>query len=396
MPRITMSRATDPINDIGSPINFQYLQYAMSGSPFLMSDASISEITSPVSAPVTMPPKRTQHQQQQIQARPQQRGPPSLVVSSSSPGGAMAGEAMSSTAAANAMAISNALRSPQLATTPYVGNTPLLMDTQVLSPALAAATTGGEALATGGAGAGAGGSPLPGFFHPAEVFTTPETRTLPDPIVETQPTPELALFEDADAIGSASTGGGVACALSPRTQTAQAGLSLLAASATYARRDVASLTPEMAFSPLQQQHQQHNQQHQHNQQQQLPRGVALPPTSPFLTTRGENATLMSQPHNSLAHNLSPRLVDHGGVRGMAAGVAGGGAQAVQGQTHRPGGYAAQGPMFSSSSSAAAAAAAGPLLAKTSATAGGAMHHGGLLQQQQQQQQSSSGGGPPVP
>ncbi|KAJ2740161.1 hypothetical protein H4S06_006184, partial [Coemansia sp. BCRC 34490] len=149
----------------------------------------------------------------------------------------------------------------------------------------------------------------------------------------------------------------------------------------------------MAFSPLHQQ--QHQQQHQHNQQQQLPRGVALPPTSPFLTTRGENATLMSQPHNSLAHNLSPRLVDHGSVRGMAAGAAGGGAQAVQGQTHRPGGYAAQGPMFSSSSSSSAAA--GPLLAKTSAAAGGAMHHGGLqLQQQQQQQPSSSGSGPPVP
>ncbi|KAJ2399949.1 hypothetical protein GGI23_002340 [Coemansia sp. RSA 2559] len=278
-----MSRATDPINDIGSPINLQYLQYAMSGaSPFLVAaDGSLSAITSPVSAPIGMPPKQQQ----------QQRHLPSLVVSSSSP------SAMASTSAA-AAAIANSMgRSPPMAT-PYAART--------LSQPPSAKALSPSNLGT----VNEAGSPLPGFFHPAEVFTTPETRTIHEP-TGIQATPELALFDDADAIGALTS------ALSPRTQTAQAGLSLLAASASYAR-DAVSLTPEMAFSAPAT-----NTQNITESQE----TVALGSTSPFLTARGENATLMSQPHNSLAHNLSPRLVDRGG---MALGTA----QAYANQRHQ--------------------------------------------------------------
>ncbi|KAJ1662582.1 hypothetical protein IW140_005278 [Coemansia sp. RSA 1813] len=316
MPRIIMSRATDPINDIGSPINLQYLQYAMSGgSPFLMAtDASISGITSPVSAPITMPPK-----QQQL---------PSLVISSSSPS-AMAGTSSSATAAAAiANAISSSMGSPPMAT-PYA---PHAISQPPSAKALSPANLGNSGAANDT------GSPLPGFFHPAEVFTTPETRTVHEPI-GMQATPELALFDDADAIGVpdnglSTTSAAMIAALSPRTQTAQAGLSLLAASATYAR-DAASLTPEMAFSAPNNA----NTQQQGGMLSESQETVALGgSTSPFLTARGENATLMSQPHNSLAHNLSPRLVDRGATIGAQL-------HAAQRHSQRGNGFVSPNTMF---------------------------------------------------
>ncbi|KAJ2003109.1 hypothetical protein GGI04_003086 [Coemansia thaxteri] len=179
------SRATDPLNDIGSPVSLQYLQFAMS-SPFFISGGSNGG--GPVAA------------------------------------GAGAGAGGKREAA------------------------PAVVVTGTLSPLL--------------------DDSLSGFIHPAEVFTTPEMRQMSD---VTQKTPDLALFDDADAIMSA---------LSPRTQTAQAGLSLLAASATYARSPGAGRGDE-----------------------------AAPVGSPFLNALGVDATLMSQPQNSLAHQLSPPLAD---------------------------------------------------------------------------------------
>ncbi|KAJ2482104.1 hypothetical protein EV174_003297, partial [Coemansia sp. RSA 2320] len=171
------SRATDPLNDIGSPVSLQYLQFAMS-SPFFISGGSNGG--GPVAAGAGAGGKR--------------EAAPAVVV------------------------------------------------TGTLSPLL--------------------DDSLSGFIHPAEVFTTPEMRQMSD---VTQKTPDLALFDDADAIMSA---------LSPRTQTAQAGLSLLAASATYARSPGAGRGDE-----------------------------AAPVGSPFLNALGVDATLMSQPQNSLAHQL---------------------------------------------------------------------------------------------
>ncbi|KAJ1720947.1 hypothetical protein LPJ53_004471 [Coemansia erecta] len=140
--------------------------------------------------------------------------------------------------------------------------------------------------------------PLPGFSHPAQVFRTPENRMLPD--ISAQVTPVLALFDDADAIGGMRV-------LSPRTQTAQAGLSLLAASATYAQSSSSNMlgvsnAPLSAGaasvvsmggsrSPLVDD-----------------RGMMVVET-PFLNARGENATLMSQPQNSLTNHFSPPMVD---------------------------------------------------------------------------------------
>ncbi|KAJ2359029.1 hypothetical protein H4S01_006187 [Coemansia sp. RSA 2610] len=144
----------------------------------------------------------------------------------------------------------------------------------------------------------------PRFFRPSEVFTTPEIRTLPDPPAEK--TPELALFDDAEALGGRNASMALG-ALSPRTQTAQAGLTLLAASATYAR-DAGSLTPELAaLSPRQPM--------ASDSQATAVMGAA------FLNANGDDPTLMSQPHNSLAHHLSPPMVDRGApgvTRPMAA------------------------------------------------------------------------------
>ncbi|KAJ2357781.1 hypothetical protein GGF43_001247 [Coemansia sp. RSA 2618] len=113
-------------------------------------------------------------------------------------------------------------------------------------------------------------------------------------------------------------------ALSPRTQTAQAGLTLLAASASasYAR-DAGQLTPDMAMlrttsgasmmalSP-----------HQQNASQSSLGGIGSPIAgsdtqatavmgAAFLNANGNDPTLMSQPHNSLAHHMSPPMVDRG-------------------------------------------------------------------------------------
>ncbi|KAJ2691499.1 hypothetical protein H4R19_006352, partial [Coemansia spiralis] len=161
------------------------------------------------------------------------------------------------------------------------------------------------------------------------VFKTPEIHALPDTMVE-QRTPELPLFEDADAVAA----GMPLSALSPRTRTAQAGLTLLAASATYAR-DAGSLTPEMAMlhttgalSPLM------HAPHRSSYQMAISSTGASPAVgdsqvtvaagSPFLNAGGVNATLMSQPHNSLAQHVSPSMVDHGGpglLRRLPAGPA---------------------------------------------------------------------------
>ncbi|KAJ2809564.1 hypothetical protein H4S07_003196, partial [Coemansia furcata] len=203
------TRATDPLNDIGSPVNLQYLQYAMS-SPFFISDsgpAPLGTMGSPSASSMGMGPRQ---------------GPALIVTASESPG--MAGRSMV----------------PKL----------------VLSPVL--------------------DDSLPGFLDPAEVFTTPKITHLSD---VSQKTPDLAMFDDSEAIISA---------LSPRTQTAQAGLSLLAASATAARSPIMG---QMFAAP---------------QGYQRSEG----PGSPFLNANGVDATLMSQPQNSLAHHLSPPLMDH--------------------------------------------------------------------------------------
>ncbi|KAJ2500626.1 hypothetical protein GGH96_002572 [Coemansia sp. RSA 1972] len=262
----SMSRATDPLHDIGSPAALQYL-FALSNSPLFISESSM-----PMSPAVGMP-KHTPAQP----ARFAHLQPPALIVTSSpTASGALATGPMGSTGYMGSIS-SMAERSPAQATGPMVSP---LMD--------------GHAR----------------FFRPSEVFTTPEIRTLPDPVGDK--TPELALFDDADALATTMP----LSALSPRTQTAQAGLTLLAASATYAR-DSGPLTPEMAMlrtsngpsalSP--------RQASPHSRSSVSPMLSDTQATSvmgaAFLNANGDDPTLMSQPHNSLAQHLSPPMVDRG-------------------------------------------------------------------------------------
>ncbi|KAJ2108019.1 hypothetical protein GGI16_001301 [Coemansia sp. S142-1] len=234
------TRATDPLNDIGSPVSLQYLQFAMS-SPFFISDTAPSNLAvmgSPAVSAIGLGPKRSQ------------AAPTLIVTASASPT-----TGMSASGAPGAGV-------PKLVLSPVMDDT------------------------------------LPGFFHPAEVFTTPKITHLSD---VSQKTPDLGMFDDSEAIISA---------LSPRTQTAQAGLSLLAASATYARSPVGSSSHMFGQQPH---HGGHHggYSHQQPQQPQLDdmQGMAVV-GSPFLNANGVDATLMSQPQNSLAHQLSPQLLDH--------------------------------------------------------------------------------------
>ncbi|KAJ2723479.1 hypothetical protein GGI07_002602 [Coemansia sp. Benny D115] len=223
----SVSRATDPLNDVGSPVNMQYLQFAINNSPFFMSDSGLANIASPTSAALGLPPKRVQ---------------PQPVITAPSP------TISQDTAAMPAMTTMAAKA--------------------VLSPVMAVEEH------------------VPGYYHPSDVFRTPEIRT--QPLASTQQTPVLALFEDAEALNSSMN----SRVLSPGTQNAaQTGLSLLAASVTFAQDGGVrqpGLTPTLDMASR--------------------TGVV---GSPFLNSRGENATLMSQPHNSLMQHLSPPMVDHG-------------------------------------------------------------------------------------
>ncbi|KAJ2764557.1 hypothetical protein IWQ57_005125, partial [Coemansia nantahalensis] len=187
-----MSCATVPLNDIGSPVALQYF-LGLNNSPLVMAGESMAMASPSAAAAGTG-----------LGAAPRvpQLQPPALIVTSSPAAAAAAALALSST----------------------MGGAPSVMH-------------GGGAKAR---------SPvvddeMSGMFRPAEVFTTPEIHALPDLVAE-QRTPELPLFEDADMVAAAMP----LSALSPRTRTAQAGLTLLAASATYAR-DAATLTPDMAM-----------------------------------------------------------------------------------------------------------------------------------------------------
>ncbi|KAJ1856682.1 hypothetical protein LPJ76_002327 [Coemansia sp. RSA 638] len=288
----SMSRATDPLHDIGSPAALQYL-FALSNSPLFISETSMP-MSSPAVSAIGMPPKHTQPTPGP--ARYAHLQPPALIVTSSP-------------------TASGALATGPMGSTGYMGSISSMAER---SPVQATGSIAVSPLMEGN----------PRFFRPSEVFTTPEIRTLPDPIGDK--TPELALFDDADALGATTM---PLNALSPRTQTAQAGLTLLAASATYAR-DAGPLTPEMAMlrttsdglaalSP--------RQTSQHSQ-----RGTVSPMISDtqatnvmgaaFLNANGDDPTLMSQPHNSLAQHLSPPMVDRGArniTRPMSAAAASG-------------------------------------------------------------------------
>ncbi|KAJ2379342.1 hypothetical protein GGI05_006610, partial [Coemansia sp. RSA 2603] len=243
-----------------------------------MVNGAMAAMSSPSSVALNLPPKQRQSQQQshlqhqpqplQAQQQQQQTQAPQIQIMP-------AAVSPSSAAAASTLAlVSNGAGMPSTSL-PGFSQTP---STQVLSPMME--------------------DPLPGFSHPAQVFRTPENRMLPD--ISTQATPVLALFEDADAIGGMRV-------LSPRTQTAQAGLSLLAASATYAHNTSSDMlgvvnAPVSAGatsvvsmggsrSPMVDD-----------------RGMLVAET-PFLNARGENATLMSQPQNSLTNHFSPPMVD---------------------------------------------------------------------------------------
>ncbi|KAJ2451777.1 hypothetical protein EV183_003373 [Coemansia sp. RSA 2336] len=238
----SMSRATDPLHDIGSPAALQYL-FALTNSPLLNDGMS-----SPAVNAMAMAPKYTQPM-----AGPARTGyvqaPPALIVTSSP-------------------ATTGAL--------------------------MAAPSTSAHGLASKAASPAMDNQP-PGFFRPSEVFKTPEIRTLPDPQVEER-TPELPMFDDVEALGSSTA----LNALSPRTQTAQAGLSLLAASATYAGNSGA-LTPDMAISP--------QQQPANSLGSQSPLASDTQATAPYGAAflNGNDPTLMSQPHNSLVQGLSPNI-----------------------------------------------------------------------------------------
>ncbi|KAJ1728475.1 hypothetical protein LPJ61_004012, partial [Coemansia biformis] len=281
-----MSCATDPLNDIGSPAALQYL-LGLNNSPLLMPE-SAAQITSPAvaaaaaaAAALGAQPKASHRQPlppQQRQPLQYQRLPPPALIVTSSP------------AAAAALALSSVMAADQAASRAAAAS-------KARSPAM--------------------DDQMPGMFRPSEVFTTPEIRALPEPVID-QRTPELPLFEDADALAAAMP----LSALSPRTRTAQAGLTLLAASATYAR-DAAPLTPEMAMlqaatagplSPLM--HVPHHYHHQMVVGSTMSPHLGdsqntIPVGSPFLNAGGVDATLMSQPHNSLAQHLSPHMLDRG-------------------------------------------------------------------------------------
>ncbi|KAJ2909960.1 hypothetical protein GGI21_001350, partial [Coemansia aciculifera] len=129
------TRATDPLNDIGSPVNLQYLQYAMS-SPFFISDTVPATVAAAAAVSSS-----SSNGAKQLQA------PPALVVTGSPP---MTSGGASSTS----------------------------MGKLVLSPVI--------------------DDTLPGFFHPAQVFTTPKIEHLPEDAAmsSSQRTPDLALFDD--------------------------------------------------------------------------------------------------------------------------------------------------------------------------------------------------------
>ncbi|KAJ2746813.1 hypothetical protein GGI20_001044 [Coemansia sp. BCRC 34301] len=235
------TRSTDPLNDIGSPVSLQYLQFAMS-SPFFISEAvpgNLGAMGSPATGAIGLGPKHLQAS----------AAPAVIVTASASPASAAV---VGTTGGGSAVGI------PKL----------------VLSPAM--------------------DDTLPGFFHPAEVFTTPKIQHLSD---ASQKTPDLALFDDSEAI--------IISALSPRTQTAQAGLSLLAASATFARSPVVGGGSSHLFGQPADSYS--NQQVDDRQSKGL--------GSPYLRADGVDATLMSQPQNSLAQHLSPQLMDHHSHRG---------------------------------------------------------------------------------
>ncbi|KAI8320788.1 hypothetical protein GQ54DRAFT_305264 [Martensiomyces pterosporus] len=265
------SRATDPLNDINSPVSLQYLQFAMN-SPLFLNDpvttaanlgayigsphatsaaatAAAATIAAPAAANVGVPKR----QQQQMVAGTSFPTASSGVLTAAMPTSAV--PVITHTHSAKGLSVS-----------------PMMTDT------------------------------LPGFVHPAEVFTTPETRPLPDP--QTQPTPDLLMFDDSVTMETprerAITND--INALSPRTQTAQTGLSLLAASATYARgtnSDIFARPQNIVSAP--------------SAESQATVAIG----SPFLTSNGEDATLMSQPQNSLAQHLSsPPMTDRGIVPGI--------------------------------------------------------------------------------
>ncbi|KAJ2081339.1 hypothetical protein H4R24_002397 [Coemansia sp. RSA 988] len=257
----SMSRGTDPLNDISSPVALQYL-FSLNNSPFLGSPSMA--MSSPAVGTISAQPKRMHQQTMQ---------PPALIVTAS----------------------------------PAAG-----------SAQVAASSESHPTEARGAGDRAQGRSPgsteaIPGFFRPDEVFTTPEIHTLPGPPIDAK-TPELALFDDAEALANTAM---PLSALSPRTQTAQAGLSLLAASATYAR-DASPLTPELAALRCSSVDASTGLSvHQRPQQQLVLQCDGSPVIgdtqttvgvgSPFLNACGENATLMSQPHNSLNPHLSPRM-----------------------------------------------------------------------------------------
>ncbi|KAJ1933320.1 hypothetical protein FBU59_006066, partial [Linderina macrospora] len=145
--------------------------------------------------------------------------------------------------------------------------------------------------------------PLPGFVDPAEVFTTPEIRPLADPAPLTPA--GLTMFDDSVMAAATPRERAITndiSAFSP--QTAQTGLSLLAASATYARVGTGAAPRIVQQTPSSSQ-------------------ATVEIGSPFLTTTGEDATLMSQPQNSLAQHMSPPMADRGVTQlgsGSAAGV----------------------------------------------------------------------------
>ncbi|KAJ1956863.1 hypothetical protein EC988_001128 [Linderina pennispora] len=158
---------------------------------------------------------------------------------------------------------------PQLFSSPAAHPAATASAPQLLSPSAAVVTDG----------------PLPGFVDPAEVFTTPEIRPLTDPTM----TPNQHQFDDALVTPRERAITHDISAFSP--QTAQTGLSLLAASATYAR-GANGPTPSSSQATVE-------------------------IGSPFLTTSGEDATLMSQPQNSLAQHVSPPMADRGAPLGAA-------------------------------------------------------------------------------
>ncbi|KAJ1804837.1 hypothetical protein LPJ56_006644, partial [Coemansia sp. RSA 2599] len=251
------SRATDPLNDIGSPANLQYLQFAIAQSPFFMGEG-IAPIASPSSVALGLPPKRSQQQPaQQAQAQAQASLAPQIrIVSAASPSSAAAASALALVSHRSASGLSQQSATQVLSLSPE--------------------------------------DPLAGFSHPLQVFRTPE-MSKPQDLVSEQNTPNLQLLEDADALGGAIR------VLSPRTQNAQAGLSLLAASASYAQgsSDMLGISSSVGGSA--------SSAGSVGSLVESQRAMVI--GSPFLNARGENATLMSQPHNSLAQQLSPPMLN---------------------------------------------------------------------------------------